>query len=123
MSKVLTSIEEARDAARLFHQRIETAKDHAAIRGDLQTFARAARELAVTLQTLSKAQAADAKNHLDHAATLLQAAALTAKEASVSAQNDSKPVRTALLNSARSALQSLSLAVAARRAASAKRSA
>ncbi len=123
MSKVLTSIEQVRDSARMLHQRIETAKDHAAIRGDLQTVAGAARELAVALQTLSKAQAADAKNHLDHAATLLQAAALTAKAASDSAQNDPKPVRTALLNSARGALQSISLAVAAQRTASAKRSA
>lgn len=121
--KVLDSLEQARDATRLLHQRIETAIDHAQIRGDLQTVASAAHELAISLRSLAGAQRADGKNHLDHAATLLQAAALTAKTASESAQKDPKPVRTALLNSARSALQSISLAVAAQRASSQKRSA
>lgn len=121
--KVLDSVEQLRDATRLLHQRIDTAKDHVAIRTDLQTVASTAHELAVSVQSLSKAQRADAKNHLEHAATLLQALALTAKTAADSAQRDPKPVRTALLNSARGALQSISLAVAAQRASSAKRSA
>jgi K+-transporting ATPase c subunit len=123
LNSVLNSLEQVRDAARLLHQRVETAKDHAAIGGDLQTVASASNELAVSLQALGKAQKADAKNHLEHAATLLQAAALTAKSASASPQLDPKATRTALLNSARSALQCISLAIAAQRASSAKRSA
>ena len=123
MSQVLNSLAQVRDATRSLHQQIETAKDHVAIRGDLVSVASAAHELATSAQLLAKAQRADAKNHLEHAATLLQAAALTAKTASTSDMRDTKPVRTALLNSARSALQSISLAVAAQRASSEKRSA
>lgn len=121
--KVLDSLEQVRDATRLLHQRLATVKDHAALRSDLVSTASAAHELAASLQSLAKVQRVDAKNHLEHAATLLQTAALTAKTASSSGQLDPKPVRAALLSSARHALQSISLAVAAQRAASTKRSA
>ena len=121
--KVLNSIEEMRDQTRLLHQRIDTVKDHAEIRDGLKTVASSAHELATSLQSLAKAQGSDAKNHLNHAATLLEAAALTAKTASATEHADPKPVRTALRNSARGALQSISLAVAAQRAHSRKRSA
>jgi hypothetical protein len=123
LSKVLDSLDQIRDASRLLHQRIETAKDHLAIRSDLQTVASTAHELAVSLQTLSKAQRADAKNHLERAATLLQAAALTAKAASADSKADPRSLRASLLNSARNALQCISLAVAAQRSVATQRSA
>jgi hypothetical protein len=119
----LESLEQVRDATRLLHQRIDTVKDHAEIHRDLQTVIAAANDLGASLKELGKAQSADGKNHLDHAATLLQAAALTAKTAAESSHSDPKSIRTALLNSVRNALQGITLAVAAKRAASMKRSA
>ena len=70
MSKVLDSIEDARNATRLLQQRVETVKDHLAIRGDLQAIASEAHELGTSLRELSKLQHADAKNHLARIAVL-----------------------------------------------------
>ena len=120
--KVLNSLEQVHDAARLLHQNIETVRDHATIRNDLGKVSKTAYDLAESLQSLASAQRADMKNHLAHAATLLQATALSAKNASESPNTDPKRVRTELLHSTRNALQGISLAVAAQRAESRKRS-
>ena len=121
--KVLNSLEELLDAGRLLHQNIETVRDHATIRGDLEKVSATATELAASLRSLAGAQSADMKNHLAHAATLLQATALSAKSASESRNADPKRVRAELLHSTRNALQGITLAVSAQRAASRKRSA
>ena len=119
MSTVVDTVEGVRDELRALHQKIDagTAKNHAAIRVDLEDASRKAQHLAGSLRTLAKDQRTDASDHLAHAAKLLQSAAANAKEISAANAETIREGREALSAHTRTALRNVTEAIAAKRSA------
>jgi len=119
LSTVDKALEHARKDAQALHKKIQatTAKDHAAIRANLQSSADAASVLALSLKTLAQSQQADTKQHLRDAATVLETAAKDAQAAGSASEATIKVKNTAMLARIRSATQQLSHALAEKRGA------
>ena len=117
MSTVLDSVDNVRDELRTLHKKIDasTAKNHAAIRADLEEAGAQAQRLAASLKTAAKDQRTDASDHLAHAASLLEQAATSAKQVSSANAEALRASQQDMLNRTRAALQSVSNAIAAKR--------
>ena len=123
MSTVRDAVDQVRSDARDLHKKIglSTAKNHSVIRGDLQDGAVQAKRLATSLKALAKDQAVDAKAHLEHAASLLEAAAAGAQTVGKAADAQLREANIGMLKSTRDALEDVSHAIAAKRSATAKK--
>lgn len=119
MNITLEAVDQARNDARSLYKQIHesTSKSHAAIRGDLQDAATQAQRLASSLKTLGSDQRADASGHLGHAASLLEAAAEDARTIAKANAADVRDANLAMLEHTRDAVQDISQAIAAKRAA------
>ena len=115
MNKTQDAVDEARSKTQDLYRHIResTAKNHAAIRDDFQT-------VASSLKTLARDRQADQKQHLEHAALLLEQAAANAKSLAAAGAADVREANMAMLQHTRDALQDMSYAIAAKRAAFAK---
>lgn len=116
MSKTTAeAVDQARNDTRSLYKKIEesTSKHHAAIRDDLQ-------RVADSLKAVARDQQADQKQHLEHAALLLEQAAANAKSVGTASAADIRKANMAMLQRTRDALQDISHAVALKRAAAHK---
>lgn len=122
MNKTIEAVDQARDDARSLYKKIRenTDQNHAAIRSGLQDAATQAQQLAGSLKTLAADRRADVQKHLEHAALLLEQAAASAKNIASANAADVRKANAAMQQRTRDALQDISHAVAARRAAVAK---
>ena len=117
MSNIKETLDQARSAAQNLHKQIDatTAKDHAAIRADVQNSADKAKQLAASLKTIVDGQRADAKQHIKDAASQLEDAAKHAGELAKASDAQLKEHNKAMLGKVRDAAESLSQAVASER--------
>lgn len=122
MSTVNDAVDQARENLRTLHKQIgaNIAKQRAGTRADLDEAAAQAQRLAAALRTLAGDQRALAKQQIENAATILDHAAANAKMVGDAAGSEIRQKNTALLQQTREALQSVSTAVAAKRAALSK---
>jgi hypothetical protein len=122
LSKVKDAIDQVRGETQDLYKTIEasTTKNHAAIRTDLQDVATQAQRLASSLKTISNDQRTDTKQHLEHAASLLEAAAADAKTVATATNADLREMNVAMLERTRDAVGSVSRAVASKRSAAVK---
>jgi hypothetical protein len=122
MNKTAEAVDQARNETQSLYKRIResTATEHSAIRSDLQDAAAQAQRLASSLKTLAGDRRADEKNHLEHAALLLEQSAASVKTVATANSTDIRKANTAMLQRMRDALQDISHAVAAKRAATTK---
>ena len=117
MSTVKDAIDKARSDTQQLHKKIEAsaAKNHAALRTELQNAAADAQKIAQSLKTLGEGQRSDAKQHIKDAGTALEQAVSRAKDVAAAADADLKQKNRAMIEKTRDAVQSLSQAVAAKR--------
>jgi hypothetical protein len=118
VSNINETLDEARSEAQDLHKRIDatTAKDHAAIRADVKDSAEKAKQLAASLKSIVDGQRADAKRHIEDAASQLEDAAKHAREIESASDAQLKERNKAMLSKVRNAAESLSQAVASERA-------
>ncbi len=123
MSGIEDALDHARSEAQDLHKKVEasTARDHAALRADVVNAAVQAKKLAASLQTLGDALRADAKQHVQDAVAQLEDAAKHVRDVTAASEAELKRANLAMLENARSAVQSLSEAVASQRSAPAGR--
>jgi hypothetical protein len=116
------ALDRARSEAQELHKRIEadTAKDHAALRTDLQSVESEIQKLAASVKTLGEGQRADAKQHLKDAASQLEDAAKHVLDVAGASEVRLKQTHLALLTKIRDAIQSLSQAIASDRSSKVK---
>jgi len=115
------AVQKAREDAQALHQKLAaaTAKNHAAIRADLENAAAEAKKLGESLTTLAESQRADAKQHLKNAGERLAQASVSAKAINTATEQQIQAANRAMIDHTRDALLNLSHAVAsARRAVS-----
>lgn len=117
LNNVKDALEQARGAAQDLHKKIDesTGKSQAELRADLQNVAAQARELGNSLKAIAEGQKADAKQHVEHAASSFEDAAKHAETAASATGGDIKRAAQATLSRTRDAAESLSEAVAAKR--------
>jgi hypothetical protein len=117
VSNINVTLDKARSEAQDLHKRIDatTAKDHAAIR-DVKDSAEKAQQLAASLKTIVDGRRADAKRHIEDAASQLEDAAKHAREIASASDAQLKERNKAMLSKVRNAAESLSQAVASERA-------
>ena len=122
MTNIKDALDRARSDAQDLHKKLEanTAKDHAALRADVENAAAQAQKLAASLRTAVEGQRADAKQHLEDAAAQLEDAAKHVRDAAGASEAQLKQTNRAMLAKTRVALQSLSRAVASLRPTTAK---
>ncbi len=115
MNKTQDAVEQARSKTQDLYKQIResTEKSHAQIRDDFQT-------VASSLKTLARDRQADQKQHLEHAALLLEQAAASAQSVAKASAGDVRETNMAMLQRTRDALQDITYAIAAKRAAFAK---
>ena len=115
-------LQKARKDGQALHEKIAatTAKNHAAIRAELESAAADAKKLGDSLRTLANGQRADAKQHLQNAATRFEQASADAKAISAAGEQQLRAANQAMLGHARTALLNLSHAVASARSAVSK---
>jgi hypothetical protein len=118
VSNINVTLDKARSEAQDLHKRIDatTAKDHAAIRADVKDSAEKAQQLAASLKTIVDGRRADAKRHIEDAASQLEDAAKHAREIASASDAQLKERNKAMLSKVRNAAESLSQAVASERA-------
>lgn len=117
MSKIKDALDHARSEAQDLHKNIEasTAKDHAALRAEIQSTAARAQQLAGSLKTVVDGQRSDAKQHIKDAIAQLDDAAKHAGDVASASAAQLKELNAAMLAKVRDAVQSLSHAVASQR--------
>jgi len=122
LSTITEALESARREAQDLHKKAEaaTAKDHAALRADLQSAAAQAQKLAASLRAVINGQRSDAKQHLQNATTQLDDAAKHARDVATAGEAQLKTTNQAMLAKARDAVQSLSRALASMRSTAGK---
>lgn len=115
----MDAVYQARSQGQDLYKRIEasTRKNHATVRSDLQDAATQAQQLASSLRRLMIDQRADAKQHLEDAASLLEAVAADEKNIANRGEADLRRTNAEMLERTRDALEHISRAVAAKRAA------
>jgi flagellar biosynthesis/type III secretory pathway chaperone len=118
MSALKTAIDQARGEAQGLHRRVDatTAKNHAAIRSDLESVRGEAKNLAATLKTLSQSQLADARQHLIDAYESIHEFDQATMDLESATYEDLKEKNRTALHHLRSAISSLGRAVVAQRA-------
>jgi ElaB/YqjD/DUF883 family membrane-anchored ribosome-binding protein len=118
MSTATDAVDKVRQDTQDLYKLIEAsmAQNHARIREDLQDAAKRAEQLASSLRQHAKDQRTDAKAHLEHAASLLEEGASSARSVAAATHAELRQTALASLERTRDALQSLSQAVAAKRA-------
>jgi hypothetical protein len=122
MSNMSDTLNRARGDAQALHQKIEaaTAKNHEAVRSDLQQAGPKAQQLAASLKTAAESQRNDARQHLKSAASQLEDAGKRASDLAQGTQSQIKDANTAMLGKVRGAVQNISHAIASQRGATAK---
>jgi hypothetical protein len=117
VSNLKEALDKARSETQDLHKRIDatTAKDHAAIRADVEVSADKAKQLAASLKTIVDGQRADAKKHIEDAASQLEDAAKHARDLAKASDAQLKERNRAMLGKVRDAAESLSQAVASER--------
>ena len=122
MSTTTSALQKARADGQALHEKIAatTAKNHAAIRADLESAALDAKRLGDSLKTLAAGQRADAKQHLQNAATRLEQASADAKAITTASEQQLRAANQAMLDHTRDALLNLSHAIASARSAASK---
>lgn len=112
------ALEHARSEAQQLHQRLDaaTTQHTAALRTELQKSVEHAEAIAATLRESSSKQSAEAKRHVDEAATALRDAADQAKTAATAGETQIKNAAAAANARVREALSSITQAVAENRA-------
>ena len=119
LGTVMDAVDQVRSDAKSFYQQIEasTSKSQAAMRSNLQDAATQAQQLASSLRSAEKNQSADATRCLEHAASLLDSAAESARGAAQATDANLRKTSMTILEQTRDALHDVSEAVAAKRAA------
>jgi hypothetical protein len=119
MSTIKDALDRARSEAQDLHKKIEagTAKDHAALKAEVQESATKAQQLAASLKTVIDGQRDDAKQHIKDAAAHLDDAAKHARDLATASDAQIKSANKAMLSKVRDAAENLSHAVASRRTA------
>lgn len=114
---VKDALDRARSEAQDLHKNIAASmtKNDAAIRASLADIATHAQSLGASVKAAASEQRADAKQHLDHAASALGDTAKHAKAVAAAADGDIKREAGAALTRSRQAIQNLTEAVAAKR--------
>jgi hypothetical protein len=122
VNNIKDALEKARSEAQDLHKQIEanTAKDHAALRTNVQNTGAQAQKLATSLRAVADGQRADAQQHIKDAAARLEDAAKHAGDVAGASEAQLKQTNQAMLGKARDAVQNLSQAIASRRAATVK---
>jgi hypothetical protein len=122
VSGIKDALDNARSEARELHKRIEanTAKDHAALRTDLQSVESEIQKLAASVKTLGEGQRADTEQHLKDAASRLEDAAKHVLDVAGASAVQLEQTNLALLTKVRDAIQSLSQAIASERSSKVK---
>jgi hypothetical protein len=117
VSNIKEALDKARSETQDLHKRIDAtnAKDKAAIRADVEVSAGKAKQLAASLKTIVDGQRADAKKHIDDAASQLEDAARHARDLANASDAQLKERNRAMLGKVRDAAESISLAVATER--------
>ena len=117
MNTITNAVDQVREQGRALYKQIEanTSTRHEAIRGDIQSLADQSASFASALRRLAKDQGADSKAHLEHAASLIEAASNDAKALTTAANADVGQKGSAMREHLRDALQNISQAVAATR--------
>jgi hypothetical protein len=124
MSNMSDTLNRARGDAQALHQKIEaaTAKNHEAVRTDLQQAGAKAQQLAASLKTAAESQRNDARQHLKSAASQLEDAGKRASDLAQAKQSEIKDANTEMLGKVRDAVQNISHAIASQSASTAKAS-
>jgi hypothetical protein len=122
MSNMSDTLSRARGDAQALHQKIEaaTAKNHEAVRSDLQQAGAKAQQLAASLKTAAESQRNDARQYLKSAASQLEDAGKRASGLAQATQSQIKDANAAMLGKVRGAVQNISHAIASQRAARAR---
>lgn len=109
MSTVIEAVDQARNETRSLYTHIQesTAKNHEEIRTDLRDAAIQAQRLASSLKTLASDRRTDEKQHLEHAALLLETAAAEAKNVASASAADMRRANLAMLKRTRDAAQAV----------------
>jgi hypothetical protein len=117
VSNIKETLDKARGQAQELHKRIDatTAKDNAAMRADVKDSADKAQQLAASLKTIVDGQRADAKRHLEDAASQLEDAAKHARDVASATDAQLKERNRAMLSKVRDAAENISQAVASER--------
>ena len=122
MSATQDALDRARSEAQDLHKKLEasTAKDHAALRADVEHAAAQAKNVAESLKAVGEGQRADAKQHVQDAIAHLEDAAKHVRDVAGASEAELEKTNLAILEKTRKALQSLSEAVASQRSSTAK---
>ncbi len=117
MTTITDALGRARSEAQELHKQIEanTAKNHAALKADIQEAGVRAKQLASSLKATADGQRADAKHHVKDAISKLEDLAKHAHDVASAGEAQLKEKNLAMLEQAGSALRSLSQALAADR--------
>jgi hypothetical protein len=122
MSNMSDTLSRARGDGQALHQNIEaaTAKNHEAVRSDLQQAGAKAQQLAASLKTAAESQRNDARQHLKSAASQLEDAGKRASNLANATQSQIKDANMEMLGKVRDAVQNISHAISSQRGATAK---
>jgi ABC-type transporter Mla subunit MlaD len=117
VSTVKDALDQARSEAQDLHKKIEAgrAKDHAALKAEVQDSANKAQQLAASLKSVIDGQRDDAKQHVKDAAAHLDDAAKHARDLASANDAQLKAANQAMLSKVRDAAENLSRAIASRR--------
>jgi hypothetical protein len=117
VSTIKDALDHARSQDKDLHKKIEadTAKDHAALKVEVQDSATKAQQLAASLKTVIDGQRDDAKQHVKDAAAQLDDAAKHARDHASANDAQLKAANQAMLSKVRDAAENLSHAIASRR--------
>ena len=115
----MDTVDSARDQLRTLHKKLDaaTAKNRDTLRADLQDAGAQAQRIAGSLKTLAGQQRTDASDRLAQAASALEKSAANAKNAASANDEKLRQTNQDMLAHTRQALQQVSEAVAAKRAA------
>jgi hypothetical protein len=122
VTQTQSAVDQVRADVQSLYKRIreDAAGNQSALRTDMQNARMQAQQLASSLRTIARDRSGEEQQHLEHAAVLLEAAAAGVRNKANASAAELRGASAEMLERTRDALENISQAVAALRAAAVK---